>query len=123
MIIEYISSPPALPLDAAPLHRCPSLTIHYLSFSTLTVISSLTFCAGLIGGFGLTPSCNIGERGIALAEDVHGSVPDVAGKKLFARPDLPYDPRTVEVPPQGGESNVQAAKSRHFLSIGKPTLA
>lgn len=44
------------------------------------IISGL--CAGLIGGLGLTPSCNIGEGGIALAEAVHGSAPDIAGKNL-----------------------------------------
>ncbi|KAF8661935.1 hypothetical protein HU200_056904 [Digitaria exilis] len=44
------------------------------------IISDL--CAGLIGGLGLTPSCNIGEGGICLAEAVHGSAPDIAGKNL-----------------------------------------
>ncbi|KAI3696750.1 hypothetical protein L6452_29278 [Arctium lappa] len=44
------------------------------------IISDL--CAGLIGGLGLTPSLNIGEGGIALAEAVHGSAPDIAGKNL-----------------------------------------
>ncbi|KAM0940017.1 putative isocitrate dehydrogenase (NAD(+)) [Dioscorea sansibarensis] len=44
------------------------------------IISDL--CAGLIGGLGLTPSCNIGENGIILAEAVHGSAPDIAGKNL-----------------------------------------
>uniref|UniRef100_A0A6M2E7U7 Isopropylmalate dehydrogenase-like domain-containing protein n=1 Tax=Populus davidiana TaxID=266767 RepID=A0A6M2E7U7_9ROSI len=44
------------------------------------IISDL--CAGLVGGLGLTPSCNIGEAGIALAEAVHGSAPDIAGKNL-----------------------------------------
>lgn len=44
------------------------------------IISDL--CAGLIGGLGLTPSCNIGEDGICLAEAVHGSAPDIAGKNL-----------------------------------------
>ncbi|KAF9590803.1 hypothetical protein IFM89_038395 [Coptis chinensis] len=44
------------------------------------IISDL--CAGLVGGLGLTPSCNIGEGGIALAEAVHGSAPDIAGKNL-----------------------------------------
>lgn len=69
------------------------------------IISDL--CAGLIGGLGLTPrfllflefwayksrnhsyrltsfyiycSINIGGGGIALAEAVHGSAPDIAGK-------------------------------------------
>ncbi|KAK4740528.1 hypothetical protein SAY87_032375 [Trapa incisa] len=44
------------------------------------IISDL--CAGLVGGLGLTPSCNIGEGGIALAEAVHGSAPDIAGKNM-----------------------------------------
>ncbi|KAF6155258.1 hypothetical protein GIB67_019784 [Kingdonia uniflora] len=44
------------------------------------IISDL--CAGLVGGLGLTPSCNIGEGGICLAEAVHGSAPDIAGKNL-----------------------------------------
>ncbi|MED6175279.1 Isocitrate dehydrogenase [NAD] catalytic subunit 5, mitochondrial [Stylosanthes scabra] len=39
-------------------------------------------CAGLVGGLGLTPSCSIGEGGIALAEAVHGSAPDIAGENL-----------------------------------------
>jgi len=41
------------------------------------IISDL--CAGLIGGLGLTPSCNIGTDCI-LAEAVHGTAPDIAGK-------------------------------------------
>ncbi|XP_059646977.1 isocitrate dehydrogenase [NAD] catalytic subunit 5, mitochondrial-like [Cornus florida] len=44
------------------------------------IISDL--CAGLVGGLGLTPSCNIGENGIIVAEAVHGSAPDIAGKNL-----------------------------------------
>ncbi|CAG0894038.1 unnamed protein product [Darwinula stevensoni] len=36
-------------------------------------------CAGLIGGLGLTPSGNIGEKG-ALFESVHGTAPDIAGQ-------------------------------------------
>jgi homoisocitrate dehydrogenase len=37
--------------------------------------------AGLVGGLGLAPSANIGERG-ALFEPVHGSAPDIAGKGI-----------------------------------------
>ncbi len=44
------------------------------------IISDL--CAGLVGDLGLTPSLNIGENGLALAEAVHGSAPDIAGKDL-----------------------------------------
>ncbi|XP_072084295.1 isocitrate dehydrogenase [NAD] catalytic subunit 5, mitochondrial-like [Arachis hypogaea] len=36
----------------------------------------------LVGGLGLTASYKIGEGGIALAEAVHGSAPDIAGKNL-----------------------------------------
>ncbi|MDO8461354.1 MAG: isocitrate/isopropylmalate family dehydrogenase, partial [Deltaproteobacteria bacterium] len=42
------------------------------------IISDLA--AGLIGGLGLVPGGNIGESG-ALFEAVHGSAPDIAGKK------------------------------------------
>ena len=35
----------------------------------------------LVGGLGLVPSANIGER-YALFEPVHGSAPDIAGKNL-----------------------------------------
>jgi isocitrate dehydrogenase (NAD+) len=44
------------------------------------IISDL--CAGLIGGLGLTPSTNVGLNGLALAEAVHGTAPDIAGKNL-----------------------------------------
>lgn len=44
------------------------------------IISDL--CAGLIGGLGLTPSSNVGTHGLALAEAVHGTAPDLAGKDL-----------------------------------------
>src|SRR3954469_17668674 len=41
------------------------------------IVSDLT--AGLIGGLGLAPSANVGER-VAVFEAVHGSAPDIAGK-------------------------------------------
>lgn len=43
------------------------------------IISDL--CAGLVGGLGMAPGANIGD-GIALFEAVHGSAPDIAGKKI-----------------------------------------
>ncbi len=43
------------------------------------IVSDL--CAGFIGGLGLAPGANIGERG-AIFEAVHGSAPDIAGKNL-----------------------------------------
>ncbi len=41
------------------------------------IVSDL--CAGLVGGLGLAPSANIGDR-YAMFEAVHGSAPDIAGK-------------------------------------------
>ena len=38
-------------------------------------------CAGLIGGLGLVPGANIGEKG-AVFEAVHGSAPDIAGQGI-----------------------------------------
>ena len=43
------------------------------------IVSDL--CAGLIGGLGLTPSGNIGEKA-SIFESVHGTAPDIAGKDL-----------------------------------------
>lgn len=43
------------------------------------IISDL--CAGLVGGLGLAPGANIGERA-AMFEAVHGSAPDIAGKGI-----------------------------------------
>ncbi len=43
------------------------------------IISDLT--SGLVGGLGVAPSANIGEK-YAVFEAVHGSAPDIAGKGL-----------------------------------------
>ena len=43
------------------------------------IVSDL--CAGLVGGLGMAPGANIGEK-VALFEAVHGSAPDIAGKNL-----------------------------------------
>ena len=43
------------------------------------IISDL--CAGLIGGLGMAPGANIGKD-YAIFEAVHGSAPDIAGKKI-----------------------------------------
>ncbi len=41
------------------------------------IVSDL--CAGLVGGLGLAPGANIGDK-VAIFEAVHGSAPDIAGK-------------------------------------------
>ncbi len=43
------------------------------------IISDLA--AGIAGGLGLAPSANIGDK-FAMFEPVHGSAPDIAGKKI-----------------------------------------
>ncbi len=43
------------------------------------IISDLT--AGLVGGLGLVPGANIGDK-TAIFESVHGSAPDIAGKGI-----------------------------------------
>ncbi len=43
------------------------------------IISDL--CAGLVGGLGMAPGANIGEK-VAMFEAVHGSAPDITGKKI-----------------------------------------
>ena len=38
-------------------------------------------CAGLVGGLGVAPAANVGEE-MAMFEAVHGSAPDIAGKRV-----------------------------------------
>jgi len=38
-------------------------------------------CAGLVGGLGVVPGANVGDR-IAVFEAVHGTAPDIAGKGI-----------------------------------------
>lgn len=63
---------------------CMQLVTHPERFDTLVtenlygdIVSDL--CAGLVGGLGLAPGANIGEK-CAVFEAVHGSAPDIAGK-------------------------------------------
>ncbi|KAJ3192075.1 hypothetical protein HK101_007093 [Irineochytrium annulatum] len=43
------------------------------------IVSDL--CAGLVGGLGMAPSANLGDR-INIFEAVHGTAPDIAGKNM-----------------------------------------
>jgi isocitrate dehydrogenase (NAD+) len=43
------------------------------------IVSDL--CAGLVGGLGVVPGANLGDR-CAIFEAVHGTAPDIAGKNL-----------------------------------------
>jgi isocitrate dehydrogenase (NAD+) len=43
------------------------------------IVSDL--CAGLVGGLGLVPGANLGDR-VAIFEAVHGTAPDIAGQNV-----------------------------------------
>lgn len=65
---------------------CMQLVVKPESFDALVtenlygdIVSDL--CAGLVGGLGLAPGANIGEK-CAVFEAVHGSAPDIAGKGI-----------------------------------------
>ena len=65
---------------------CMMLVMHPENFDIMVmpnlygdIVSDLT--SGLIGGLGLLPSSNIGDR-LAMFEAVHGSAPDIAGKGI-----------------------------------------
>jgi len=67
-------------VDAA----CMRLVTHPESFDMLLlenlygdIVSDL--CAGLVGGLGLVPGANYGDKG-AIFEAVHGTAPDITGK-------------------------------------------
>jgi isocitrate dehydrogenase (NAD+) len=76
---------PFLEFQEIPIDRlCLELALDPTRFDVLVmenlfgdVISDL--CAGLVGGLGLVPGANIGQK-YAVFEAVHGSAPDIAGK-------------------------------------------
>ena len=67
-------------------NACMQLVMNPQQFDVLVtenlygdIISDLA--AGLVGGLGVVPSANLGEKA-ALFEAVHGTAPDIAGKNL-----------------------------------------
>jgi len=65
-------------------NACMQLVLRPQNFDVLLlenlygdIVSDL--CAGLVGGLGLVPGANLGDR-YALFEAVHGTAPDIAGK-------------------------------------------
>jgi isocitrate dehydrogenase (NAD+) len=67
-------------------NACMQLVLNPQQFDVLLlpnlygdVVSDLT--AGLVGGLGIVPSANIGDKA-AMFEAVHGTAPDIAGKGL-----------------------------------------
>lgn len=78
---------PFIAFDEKPIDNvCLELVLDPTKFDVLVmenlfgdVISDL--CAGLVGGLGVVPGANLGER-YAVFEAVHGSAPDIAGRGL-----------------------------------------
>src|SRR3954468_17454131 len=78
---------PFITFDEKPIDNvCLELVLDPTKFDVLVmenlfgdVISDL--CAGLVGGLGVVPGANLGQR-YAVFEAVHGSAPDIAGKGL-----------------------------------------
>jgi isocitrate dehydrogenase (NAD+) len=67
-------------------NACMQLVLRPAGFDVLLlenlygdIVSDL--CAGLVGGLGVVPGANLGDR-IAVFEAVHGTAPDIAGKDL-----------------------------------------
>jgi len=65
-------------------NACMQLVLRPQAFDVLLlenlygdIVSDL--CAGLVGGLGLVPGANVGDR-CAIFEAVHGTAPDIAGK-------------------------------------------
>src|SRR5260370_27495976 len=61
------------------------------------IISDL--CAAFVGGLGLVPGANLGEK-CAIFEAVHGSAPDIAGKDI-ANPTAVFPSRNLKLPHPG----------------------
>jgi isocitrate dehydrogenase (NAD+) len=72
--------------DIATDRLCMELVLEPRAFDVL-VLENLfgdlmsDLCAGLVGGLGVVPGANIGDR-FAVFEAVHGSAPDIAGKGI-----------------------------------------
>ena len=84
---EVADAFPFITFDEKPIDNvCLELVLDPTRFDVLVmenlfgdVISDL--CAGLVGGLGVVPGANLGQR-YAVFEAVHGSAPDIAGKGL-----------------------------------------
>ena len=58
-------------------------------------------CAGLVGGLGVVPGANLGE-GCAVFEAVHGSAPDIAGKRVANPAAVILSAAMLRAPPRRG---------------------
>ena len=71
----------ALGIGVNATQTAASLREQSLAFCNIivTFLLSMALLLALVGGLGLAPSANVGERGL-VAEPVHGSAPDIAGQ-------------------------------------------
>ncbi len=84
---EVSSDYPGIEMDDKIIdNMCMQLVIRPETFDVMVttnlfgdILSDL--CAGLVGGLGLVSGANIGDD-VAIFEAVHGSAPDIAGKKI-----------------------------------------
>ena len=84
---ETLADWPALTVDSRVIDAlCMELVVKPETFDCLLlpnlygdIVSDLT--AGLVGGLGIAPGANVGERH-AMFEAVHGSAPDIAGRDI-----------------------------------------
>ncbi len=82
---EIAAEYPTLTMDEIIIdNMCMQLVMHpekYQVIVTMNLYGDILsdLCAGLIGGLGLAPGANIGEK-TAIFEAVHGSAPDIAGQ-------------------------------------------
>lgn len=71
--------------------------------------------AGLVGGLGVAPSANIGER-VSMFEAVHGSAPDIAGKNI-ANPTAMLLAATMMLRHIGQAAEAQAVERALFVVL------
>lgn len=82
---EIAAEYPTLEMDEIIIdNMCMQLVMHpekYQVIVTMNLYGDILsdLCAGLIGGLGLAPGANVGEK-TAIFEAVHGSAPDIAGQ-------------------------------------------
>ncbi len=77
-------------------------------------------CAGLVGGLGIVPGANIGEK-IAVFEAVHGTAPDIAGQGK-ANPTALLQSAVMMMHHIGESSKAIAIENAIFSVLLKPEL-
>jgi isocitrate dehydrogenase (NAD+) len=77
-------------------------------------------CAGLVGGLGVVPGSNMGD-GCAVFEAVHGSAPDIAGKRV-ANPSAMLLSTVMMLRHLDQGAAADAVERAVFEALGSPAL-